>query len=147
MNKSFALIQDLQRLKGSNLEVARRAYHIGTYDAWRLYKEIADMPVFDRPMYFDDNKLEDIPNKYTFEEALECFSKYERDNITVGDEISVKELNNFAVVIKVDEAYVKVVTSKGDVKIVNKNLVNKTGKHYDLVEELFKQMRGEPYEM
>jgi len=123
-----------------------KGYEAGLKDAWNAARKIAEREDDMRNCFHDISPAE-IFGKYS---ALECMTKikeYEEnqkanDEIRVGDEVDHDGLKS--VVVKVWQDCVCTISQVGTTpSYTDKSVLKKTGKHFDEIEELLKQLQGE----
>lgn len=134
-------------------------YQEGLNDAWECFKRIANPP---RDGGLSGNELWEIfrepnicyiPRDYSPTEAIQKIKDYEErqkqkaDEIRVGDEVYIINENDKSVVTNIFNASHGPVAMllSGDAKWIDVGLqyLNKTGKHYDAIEEVLEELRGD----
>jgi len=133
------------------------AYQQGVDDAWECAKKIAlnicdggiDVGILSRIFGVSGDVPFGILKNFSAQEAIGKIKEYEEKQsdceIEVGDEVSIKNTNDFVVVSRILED--GTITGFGGYGQVYSGLsqerVTKTGNHYDGIEEILKAMRGE----
>ena len=120
-------------------------YQDGLDDAWEAARKIQLMSPKDLNELFSYGDLERISVNFSASEAIEKLKALEEKNeIKVGDEIVYKDGVKGVVVGISNNGQISVLNDKYAVpQLLIKNDATKTGKHYDQIEEVLKQMQEE----
>ena len=121
----------------------------GQEEAWKLALKLKYMDYEDKVECFDleydgKEKWIEIMEKYTYTEAAAKVADWKKakEEICVGDVVSINNVNQNGVVICDDFNVVSVITPNGSVIIREKNKCTKTGRHID-VDAWLAQIGGE----
>ena len=147
---------------GSNPDLMVKAYQEGLNDAWGCVKKIVyptedgGLSTHDLKEIFGDavrGRSSYIVRNFSPSEAIRKIEDYEErqkqkaDEIRVGDEVYVISENNKSVVTHIfnnSHGPVAMLLS-GDAKWIDVELqyLNKTGKHYDAIDDVLNELRGD----
>ena len=125
--------------------VAKSNYQKGLSDAWECIKKIQDMPEDVRVEIFDNRSVYHIIRKHTGYEIMEMIKAYEDDKsqIQVGDEVLYHDSTKAIVLDKSLNDVWSVITENECVEEWHVDKFKKTGKHYDQIVDVLKEMSGE----
>lgn len=122
-------------------------YQQGLNDAWETAKKIAAYSGTNKPLdeMFGMHGVFDIINKFSASEALAKINKYEqqKQEIKVGDEVTVYGINDSIVVVEVDGDCIDISDLHSWHSWYDRKNIKKTGRHFPQVAELMKAMKGE----
>lgn len=146
---------------GNNTNLIDEAYQEGLNDAWECFKKLV-YPTKDGGLSTDDLReifgtlsLGQVVRAYSPSEAIKKINdwgekqKQKDDGIRVGDEVFILGNKNFRGVVtnfSVDEydgLLFNVLIETGKKYLYKLNDITKTGKHYDAIEEVLKELRGD----
>ena len=122
-------------------------YQKGLDDAWEAARKIYSMSFNEQLKCFEgDSGVGNILSIYTASEAIEKLEQWEQENdeIQVGDEVitNIKEVGVVTQVLKTRDTQVQVLMSNGhSYGMYADNIKRKTGRHFEQVAELLKQMQ------
>lgn len=123
--------------------VARMNYNEGAKDAWDFAKAINYMGYDDFVSCFG-GKTEEVVYELSYSEVKAKYDawKREKNEIQIGDEVKIKDLEDKGIVTSVLATRCDVLWFDGTVsEDVLMSELYKTGRHFDEVEELLKKMR------
>ena len=128
--------------------VARLNYHKGAEDAWEFAKQVSIMKPEDKEECWGTAKYNTINLGYSYQEAKAKYDAWKTEKeskIEVGDEVMHKITKSIGIATWVDpEAnYVHIVWSDGSTGNRKMDSLEKTGRHFNQVADLFKAMKGE----
>lgn len=128
-----------------DIEKARKA---GQDEAWEIAKKISIMPDEDKEKVWGTAKYNTINFGYSFDEAFEKYKAWKKEKeIRVGDEINCRVLGVTGVLVRKFENDYVILRSNGMChKWGNLDGCVKTGRHFESVEKLLQEMKGEQHE-
>ena len=121
-----------------------KGYEDGLNAAWECIRKIWSMSAYERAEIFHDKNC---VLEHTASQAIQMIKEYEEkgktdDEIKVGDEVDHDGLKS--VVVKVWQDCVCTISQVGTtLSYTDKSVLKKTGRHFDEIEELLKQLQGE----
>ena len=123
--------------------VARMNYNEGAKDAWEFARAINYLEYDDFVSCFG-GKTEEAVYELSYSEVKAEYEawKKQKDEIRVGDEV-IYNSRTRAVVLEpeTEKKYGEIFTSEGSTIVVSHDDLEKTGRHFDEVEELLKKMK------
>lgn len=134
-------------VKNDVLHPVDEAYNKGLEDAWELAKKIVlpdhlgGYTVDELKDIFGKNTFASLMNTFSPQEALAKVKAYEEEHneIKVGDVVKLKGTSHEAVVTRVTEISIYCLFRDGSCDIyVDKENLEKTGKHFDSIDEFVK---------
>ena len=133
-------------------EVAKMEYERGLNDAWKCFETIINLWKDNTGGIRDFNELFNSPSltdifKYSASEAIDKIKKYEKnkksDKIKVGDEI-IDNYYGKGIVTRVCNNTLAITwIEDGTNGVIHVHTAKKTGKHYDCIAEIFKDISEE----
>lgn len=146
--------------KGNNTNLIDEAYQEGINDAWECARKLALTSSdggFDNKIVkeiFGSTSSYSIINDMSISTVVAKIKDYEEkqkqkeDEIRVGDEVIVNDIDCKAIFIGIStlEGWVTpyhILFENGNTDWVKKSAISKTGKHYDAIEEVLKELRGD----
>lgn len=131
-------------------DLLKTTYEEGLNDAWemarkiRLYPSDGGISIEDLGKIFGNQTHYDILRDYSAQEAIEKIKAWEDKNeIKVGDEVVYSDgIKGIVVGISNNAGQISVLNNEYDVpQLLIKNNATKTGRHFDQIEEVLKQMQ------
>ena len=125
-----------------NVQIDEVSYQRGLNDAWECARKIWSMSAYERAEIFHDKNC---MLEHTASEAIQMIKEYEEkgktdDEIKVGDEVDHDGLK--CVVVKVWQDCICTISQVGTTpSYTDKSVLKKTGRHFDQIEKLFKQLQ------
>ena len=147
--------QGQKDMEQNTMAVLENGKMIGREDAWECARKIVgDLvePHFESGYMVDIFRCESAISAMTCNSASEAIAKikeYEEkqkqddDEIKVGDEVTWRGFHDKGVVTRVNEVCCYVMWHDGSSDIRDKDDLNKTGKHIDVLDEILEQLKGE----
>lgn len=134
-------------VKNDVLHPVNESYNRGLNDAWELTKKIVfpdhlgGYTVDELKDIFGKNSFASLMNTFTPQEALAKVKAYEeeQDEIKVGDVIKLRNWCTESIVTRVDGDIIYQLFTDGSCGIyTNKEDLEKTGRHFDSIDEFMK---------
>jgi len=131
-----------------------QGYKEGLEDAWQYMKKIAfketegGIPLAEIKEMFGEYScfLTEILQNYSITEVIDRIKEYEMRQyaeIKVGDEVIERHWGGKGIVTRANEVCCYVMWEDGSSGSRDKDDLNKTGKHIDVLDEILKQLKGE----
>ena len=114
-------------------------------EVWEFVGCIIGMPVDTYCECFDiDIVDDDFASKYSYQEAKKVYEQWKKEKIRVGDEVWTMEEGQKGVVTKTtDSGFLVIIDNNGDSIHCYDTDVVKTGRHYQEIKKLLKEMRND----
>lgn len=124
-------------------EIAKMEYERGLNAAWECARKLWSMSPYKRAEIFHDKNC---ILEHTASKAIQMIKEYEEkkkaDEIRVGDEVDHDGLK--CVVVKVWQDCICTISQVGTTpSYTDKSVLKKTGRHFNAIEGLLKQLQGE----
>lgn len=139
--------------QGAEKDTAFEGYKQGLLEAWECAKKILNMdePTIDDVFGEKVMLYKQIFEKYSASEVIYKIKKYEAEKekrcseIQVGDEVYFDDKGRKAVVTRVmdDNDLYNILFYNGDTNCVGRKFLAKTGRHYNGIENILYEMKGE----
>lgn len=147
-------------VEGSDMNLIGDAYQEGLNDAWECFKKLV-YPVKDGGFsterlceIFGTSLPSHIIRDFSPSEAIQKIKDYEERKkqkdaeICVGDEVYTSLDENFKYIVtriyRYDELVANLLSQNGTWgRVMKLSNLHKTGKHYDAIEEVLKELRGD----